>query len=822
MGERQMNRRRNVLPAIVAALALTLTAVPHAIGQPADPPDRPAPRVMAGGVPLKLDPAPVFSDGILLAPVGPVAELLGADVDVRMELNGKRSIMLVKGDRTAELTIGSKIMIVNGVETELPAAPAWRSGTAMAPLRAVAEAFGESVVWEAGSNTAHIGRTPELPVVGSLEKLRELLAEAGTSIIRFPTAMAVLGDARIAAVVDQKGSADASSGASPSAGAGYAGADYSKTNVQVEGVDEADWAKTDGRFIYQLSGGRVLIADIRNPELPRLAAVLDYADDKHRFRPQELYVSGGRLVVIGTAYRQNEAQSDPAYETQRDLDAKSKEIMIWPPIQDLSFTAARVYELDGSGAPLLVRELEIEGRYVTSRMVGSALYLVANKYNPVYPLLDPEAELRPQDFEPVWRDTAGSDEPKSIPLNRIHYFPDSPESGTLLIGAVDLDDSGAPMQVSAYLGSAGTVYASAENLYIAVAKHDWPTDSSGAPNRSVQPKLQTDLYKFRLDGGSAIYAGQGSVPGHVLNQFSMDEYGGHFRIATTSGHMWAEGDNISKNNLYVLDEWLRTVGRLEDLAPGERIYSVRFMGSRAYMVTFRNVDPLFAIDLSDPKQPAVLGQLKIPGYSDYLHPYDENHLIGFGKETIEIAPRDGRGEPTAYYLGMKLSLFDVTDVSKPIEKFKEVIGDRGTHSEVLQDHKALLFDRERGLMAFPVDLAEVKEGAQRDGYDIPPHGEFTWQGAYVYQIDPENGFRLKGRITHLSEQDLLKSGQYGYDYTKAVRRILYAGDTLYTLSDAMLKASATDTLAERGTLRYPEPKPPEAIAYPADPIRIMR
>lgn len=125
-------------------------------------------------------------------------------------------------------------------------------------------------------------------------------------------------------------------------------------------------------------------------------------------------------------------------------------------------------------------------------------------------------------------------------------------------------------------------------------------------------------------------------------------------------------------------------------------------------------------------------------------------------------------------------------------------------------------------MAFPVDLAEVKEGAQRDGYDIPPHGEFTWQGAYVYQIDPENGFRLKGRITHLSEQDLLKSGQYGYDYTKAVRRILYAGDTLYTLSDAMLKASATDTLAERGTLRYPEPKPPEAIAYPADPIRIMR
>ena len=149
------------------------------------------------------------------------------------------------------------------------------------------------------------------------------------------------------------------------------------------------------------------------------------------------------------------------------------------------------------------------------------------------------------------------------------------------------------------------------------------------------------------------------------------------------------------------------------------------MGGRAYMVTFRNVDPLFAIDLKDPA-PKVLGQLKIPGYSDYLHPYDENHLIGFGKETVTL-PVKGAGpdEVTAFYQGMKIALFDVTDVTQPKEKFKEIIGDRGTHSELLYNHKALLFDREKGLMAFPVDLMEVKNKPANADEAANAYGEFT-------------------------------------------------------------------------------------------------
>jgi len=801
-----MRWRRNVFIAALAALALALLVAPQATGESPDRRDgRNAPVVMADGIPLGLDPAPVFSEGTLLVPVRPLAERLGASVDVRADLSGKRTIILVRGERRVELAIGSMTMIVDGAERTLPAAPALRNGAAMVPLRAVAEALGESVAWEAGANTAHIGGGPELPVVGTVEKLRELLASAAeqngwkaSGPILFETAN--MSAAAGTAVVADNGSSGSSAAQAKSS-------DYSRTNVQVEGVDEADWAKTDGRFIYQINGNRILIADIRNPDEPRLADMLEFGGEADRFYPSELYVSDGRLVVVGSVYRWTEEPQAATGGDQPDAAAKARDILIWPPGLERSFTSVKVYAIGENGKATPVRELEIEGGYVTSRMIGGALYLVADKFDHrFYPMLESDdAALSAQVFEPEWRDTAVSDQPATIPLDRLHYFPDSPETGMLLIGAVDLDDADAAMQVSAYLGSAGTVYASAENLYIAVAKYDWPEGFTGRANRAVLPNLRTDVYKFRLSGGSVVYAGQGSVPGHVLNQFSMDEYDGHFRIATTSGHMWAEGDDIAKNNLYVLDEWLRMVGSLENLAPGERIYSARFMGRRAYMVTFRNVDPLFAIDLSDPARPTVLGQLKIPGYSDYLHPYDENHLIGFGKETVTVEMKNGwgQGEPMAFYLGMKISLFDVSDVSHPKEKFKEVIGDRGTQSELLHNHKALLFDRSRGLMAFPVEVAEVKDGSDRDESGIPAYGEFTWQGAYVYEVDPERGFRLKGRITHLSAEDLAKTGMYGYDFSKAVRRILYAGDTLYTLSDAMLKANALDTLAERGSLRFP-------------------
>jgi uncharacterized secreted protein with C-terminal beta-propeller domain len=233
------------------------------------------------------------------------------------------------------------------------------------------------------------------------------------------------------------------------------------------------------------------------------------------------------------------------------------------------------------------------------------------------------------------------------------------------------------------------------------------------------------------------------------------------------------------------------VGKIEGIAPGEEIYSTRFMGDRLYMVTFKKIDPFFVIDLSDPKYPDILGKLKIPGYSDYLHPYDENHIIGFGKDTDEATEEEQRSwdQDFAWYQGIKIAMFDVTDVENPTQMFKEVVGDRGTNSPLLYDHKALLFDKEKGLFAFPVAVAEIPESEKTDDMSGSTYGEFVFQGAYVYHVDLENGFDLQATITHWDEDEVAdKSGYYWYGQ-KDVERVLYIGDFLYTVSKEMIKAN---------------------------------
>jgi len=382
----------------------------------------------------------------------------------------------------------------------------------------------------------------------------------------------------------------------------------------------------------------------------------------------------------------------------------------------------------------------------------------------------------------------------------------------MIVAGVNFDLPKEGVNVSTYLGSGESIYASAENLYVAVTRYNntrvpGPIINDSAAPKKIEIKVsdrETVIYRFALNNGKLDYTGKGSVPGSILNQFSMDEDKGYFRIATTKGNLFGEGENISKNNMYVLDSDMNACGSLEDIAPGERIYSVRFMGDRAYMVTFKKVDPLFVIDLKDPQNPAILGALKIPGYSDYLHPYDENHIIGFGKDTIELSNEGIRNREgtTAYYQGMKIALFDVSDVSNPKEKFKEIIGDRGTDSELLNNHKALLFSREKELMAFPVTVMEIENGGNVED-NRPVYGSFSFQGAYVYNVDLEEGFKLRARISHISEEEYKKAGDRWYRGNMNVERIIYIGDDLYTISKGMIKANSMTDMKEKGSLLIP-------------------
>jgi inhibitor of cysteine peptidase len=211
------------------------------------------------------------------------------------------------------------------------------------------------------------------------------------------------------------------------------------------------------------------------------------------------------------------------------------------------------------------------------------------------------------------------------------------------------------------------------------------------------------------------------------------------------------------------------------------------MGERGYLVTFKKVDPLFVIDLSDPSHPEELGYLKVTGYSDYLHPYDETHIIGIGKETTDA------GE-FAWYQGVKISLFDVSNVTNPQEISKLEIGDRGSESSVLRDHKAFLFDKSRNLMVIPVLEAKVDVTKYSEAELVWAYGQPVYQGAYVFDISVDNGLQLRGRITHIDDLSELEQGYYRFYSPFSVERSLYIDDVLYTISDAKIKMNNLENL----------------------------
>ncbi|MBO8128347.1 MAG: beta-propeller domain-containing protein [Peptococcaceae bacterium] len=628
----------------------------------------------------------------------------------------------------------------------------------------------------------------DLPTVGSYENLKALLEEINAtrskifhgSLVRAGIALEVQGAASVKA-------------------APQTNKDYSTTNTQVQGVDEADIAKTDGKYIYQVNNRRVIVIKAYPPEDMKIVSVLKFEEEK--FVPRELYVDDKYLVVLGSTYH-----------SIVPIEPKGPVPEIWPPPPVRNTVEAVIYDISSKTNIKKLREVELEGDYVSSREIGSSLYLIANKYLDYYRIMKGETE----GLTPSYRDSAFKDEFVSVDYPDIRYFPGFIEPNYLIVAALDLDRPDDRMDVSTYLGAGENVYASQENLYIAVTRYQVPEkepdrDAAAAPKRViVLSPVQSDtaIYKFALQRGRVLYRDSGKVPGRVLNQFSMDEYKGYFRIATTRGEIWRDDQYTSRNNIYVLDKTLKAVGKVEDIAPGEKIYAARFIGDRGYLVTFKKVDPFFVIDLKNPRNPKILGALKIPGYSDYLHPYDENHIIGFGKDTIEIAQKDRWGNETgsmAFYQGMKIAIFDVSDVRNPVEEFKEVIGDRGTGSELLRNHKALLFNKEKNLLAFPVTVMEIKHKKPAGITNMPQYGEFTFQGAYVYHVDLDSGFTLKGKITHLTSEDYLKSGRGWYNSGRNVERIIYIGDTLYTLSKEMVKAHDLTSLREINSLRIGDP-----------------
>ncbi|ODS41247.1 MAG: hypothetical protein A7315_06760 [Candidatus Altiarchaeales archaeon WOR_SM1_79] len=593
--------------------------------------------------------------------------------------------------------------------------------------------------------------------------------------------------------------------------------DYSSTNVQVGGVDEGDIVKNDGKFAYIVSRNatKVYILDVFPPEQARILSTIEFD-----FAVREIYLNEDKLVVIGTNLQFYTYYRYNWYSTPQEAHIN-------------------VYDIHDRENPELTRSIVLNGCYISSRIIGDYLYVIVTQ---------PTSEIENEDDLPV-------------PANEIYYTPDYDYyySLTNIISVNVQNDNQQPFNKVILMGCSTHIYVSTKNIHLTYLKRmSWvekmekkveeviipilPQDTSQVISevsnedttrteklekidtifgqyldglteedrdnfnsqyqkknedfeRNIQHEIEkTTIHRIAIWNGKIEYMTSGAVPGYILNRYSMDEYCGYFRIATTTGHVSRNGDSGVSNHVFVLNMDLISVGGITDIAVGEKIYSARFMGKRGYLVTFKKVDPFFVLDLSNPTDPYVLGELKIPGYSNYLHPYDENHVIGIGKDTVPAQEGD-----FTWYQGVKLSLFDVTDVNNPKELAKYIIGDRGTHSLALDDPHAFLFSKDKNLLVIPILLAEIDESKYPEGYPPYTHGDYTYCGAYVFDISLKDGYELKGKISHCESMDPGSFSWY-YDSPYQVKRSFYIEDYLYTVSGNMIKANSLDDLTEINTV----------------------
>ncbi len=601
--------------------------------------------------------------------------------------------------------------------------------------------------------------------------------------------------------------------ASADPGSGGGADEFSTTNIQVAGVDEADFVKNDGKYIYAISQNKLVIVDAFPAENAKVIS-----ETKIDGTPRNMLVNKDRLAVFA------EGNAEVPVFAQYDFIPRPRYT---------SRTHVYVYDISDREKPELVKDYNLDGYYAESRMIDNYVYFIVRDnvyYNP--PIIG----------LPMIKEAS-----TTIIKPDIYYF-DNPDFNYNFNTVASFDIFSDKDEVNAktfMMGYSDTIYVSKDNIYITYRKNlpyaYYETHNEGRFFEVVVPLLPSDvqtkindvkgdnglnsyqkwdkistileemyngmgkserdnlvedinnaveeyevklqaersktvIQKIGISDGSIEYKAKGEVPGYLLNQFSLDEKDNYLRVATTT-EIWAR-KSVMYNNVFVLNDKLETVGKLEALAPDERIYSTRFLGDRLYMVTFKRIDPLFVIDLSEPTKPEVLGELKIPGFSDYLHPYDENHIIGIGKET------EGNEWGGISTKGVKLALFDVSDVKNPKQVDKYEIGEAGTDSEALRDHKAFLFDKNKNLLVIPV--TEVKGKLEYDarlGY----YRQRYWQGAYVFGVTPEGGFEVKGKVTHNEDDELDR--YYWWGSPNIVRRSLYMDDVLYTVSENKIKAN---------------------------------
>lgn len=575
------------------------------------------------------------------------------------------------------------------------------------------------------------------------------------------------------------GRLDAVEEAAEDAGGEDASSGFSKTNVQVEGVDEPDIVKTDGERIVLLAEGSLIVVDATGDD-PVETGRLQLGD----MSVQSLFLSGDTVLLLGSAWSHHPSPL-----------AESADRAIAPAP---SSPTVQIVEVDISGDPEIGRTMEIDGVFISGRMIDDTARLVITS-GPVgfewsYPegsglraqreAIEENREIVRNSTEENWipyfvvTDSGGNviDEGTLFDCDRATHPEEFSGLDMLSVLTIDLGEGLAVRDGTGVLATGDTVYASEESLY--VATRDWQSwvwfETREEDDRPEGPK--TEIHRFDISEPERTeYVASGSVDGYLLNQFAMDEHDGILRVASTTAPAWWGSGEDSESRITVLrqiGDSLVRIGMVDGLGETERIYSVRFMGDVGYVVTFRQVDPLYTVDLSDPRDPEVLGELKIPGYSAYLHPVGEGLLMGIGQDATD----EGRVQ------GTQVSVFDVTDLSDPERVDTHTLGE-GTNSAVEFDHHAFLFWD--GLAVVPVQQWRWDEKTEE-----------VFMGAVALGVGGDGSLSEAGKVVHPGGE------ANSWDGRSQILRSLVIDGSLYTVSHEGLLKSSLDDLAEEAWLDW--------------------
>ncbi|MCU0598012.1 MAG: beta-propeller domain-containing protein [Desulfobacterales bacterium] len=560
---------------------------------------------------------------------------------------------------------------------------------------------------------------------------------------------------------------------------------YSATNIQEAGVDESDAVKTDGTYLYSAGDGEIRIISAKPPESMKIISRISVNGQIDSF-----YLYNNILSIL---YVPEDGQG-VQWIYSDNLKMIDVGLPYWNPVQ--AKIGVLIADVSAPSDPVILKDFHADGNLVSSRLTGGKLHLIS-QFIPDLPSLDlwydgtssgkeATVESNLQTLEPLTLDDyipsyslydGDGVLVKSDRLVAVDDFirPETPSGATIVsVVTMNLDDLSNDFSSIGFIADIHHAYASTQNIYLISTLYQGEPAMKAPGDSQI---YQTRIYQLNISGGKPSFSAEGLVNGHILNQFSLGEYNGILRIATTTGYAW---DGSAANHVYCLkndDGQLAVIGRLENLAPGERLYSARFIGNRGFLVTFMEVDPLFTLDLSDPQHPAMVGELKVPGYSTYLHPLGDDYLLAIGKDT-------GSDNGVALYQGLQLSIFDISDFASPVRIASEIIGDRGTDSEALFNHKALAFWPEKNLLALPVNLYE---------FESPPenpweYGANTFNGLYVYRITDTYKFKYLGRMEMAGAGDAINASGW-------VRGV-FIDEEVYAVSADSVKAAEINSISE--------------------------